>query len=397
MSTLSESAALGLAGLSLVLSPTEEWQQAPLHEIIDDIEGEQETLFAYEYSSGPYNKGRISQPADLNGEDSSDESEADADLKSSSKLRTSLILEKTILEASKGVTEGTDAEYKSQMRRCVDFLQREKLIEEGDSFFKEEPCSNAPSLIVAWIMNTCDEINLDGSKKPQDEVRGSYSHAQKMRAAMTYGFGRLEGLGSLPWHRSEVSGKMLGNPSVSNLVSSYMVSLRRRKVRSGETQTSARAITPEIMKKLYHYNHQEGVNTIKPYQGRVKRGTQYRDNWGGARTRRLLGAVYTIAFICMLRFDEVLKIQAKHIRVNREQRLMKLELPFRKTHQYGEIKPFFLHMFPEEEAHLCPVRAFAEYINTCSITEGYIFRKICKGDRISTDNTAMVRIMQKYI
>jgi hypothetical protein len=68
-----------------------------------------------------------------------------------------------------------------------------------------------------------------------------------MRAAMTYAFGRLYGLGTLPWHQSEVTGAMVGNPSVSDTVSSYMVSLRRRKVRAGETQTSARAIT-EVFK-----------------------------------------------------------------------------------------------------------------------------------------------------
>lgn len=50
---------------------------------------------------------------------------------------------------------------------------------------------------------------------------------------MTYAFGRLHGLGDMPWHESEVPGSraMLGNPSVSVQVSSYMCSLRRRKVR----------------------------------------------------------------------------------------------------------------------------------------------------------------------
>ena len=60
---------------------------------------------------------------------------------------------------------------------------------------------------------------------------------------MTYAFGRLHGLRTLPWHRNKVTGAMMGNPSVSNIVSSYMVSLRRWKVRAGETQTSAQAIT----------------------------------------------------------------------------------------------------------------------------------------------------------
>jgi hypothetical protein len=67
---------------------------------------------------------------------------------------------------------------------------------------------------------------------------------------MTYAFGRLHGLGTLPWHQSEVTGAMVGNPSVSDTVSSYMVSLRRRKVRAGETQTSARAITQVLFNLL---------------------------------------------------------------------------------------------------------------------------------------------------
>ena len=51
-----------------------------------------------------------------------------------------------------------------------------------------------------------------------------------MRASMTYTFGRVHGLGSSSWHRSEISGQMIGNLSVSESVASYMISLRNRKV-----------------------------------------------------------------------------------------------------------------------------------------------------------------------
>ncbi|KAF8209886.1 hypothetical protein K438DRAFT_1477462, partial [Mycena galopus ATCC 62051] len=101
----------------------------------------------------------------------------------------------------------------------------------------------------------CDERDFDGTLKPSTQVRDSYNHAQKMRAAMTYAFGRLYSLGSLPWHESEASGKMVGNPSVSETVATYMTSLRRRKVRAGETATSARAITQETLAKLYEFNN----------------------------------------------------------------------------------------------------------------------------------------------
>ncbi|KAJ3803644.1 hypothetical protein F5876DRAFT_54272, partial [Lentinula aff. lateritia] len=93
----------------------------------------------------------------------------------------------------------------------------------------------------------CDSLNLDGSIKDPKEIRNGYTHAQKIRAAFTYGFNRIAGLGLATWEHSEVTGQMKGNPSVSSLVSSYMVSLRRRKVQGGEAATSARAITPVCM------------------------------------------------------------------------------------------------------------------------------------------------------
>ncbi|KAI9068796.1 hypothetical protein FKP32DRAFT_1536223, partial [Trametes sanguinea] len=100
----------------------------------------------------------------------------------------------------------------------------------------------------------CDEINLDGSPRMPHERRSTYSHAMKMRAAATYGFGRLQARGTLPWHRSE-SGTWRGNPSVSDRVSRYMLSLRRRKARNGEAPQSARSITPSVLRRLWEYNH----------------------------------------------------------------------------------------------------------------------------------------------
>jgi hypothetical protein len=64
-----------------------------------------------------------------------------------------------------------------------------------------------------------------------------------MRAAMTYAFGRIHGIGSMHWQHSELHGGMVGNPSVSEKVSRYMLSLHWRKVQAGECATSARAIT----------------------------------------------------------------------------------------------------------------------------------------------------------
>ena len=57
-----------------------------------------------------------------------------------------------------------------------------------------------------------------------------------------------------------------------------------------------------------------------------------------------------------------------------------------------EIKPFHLYLLPEEEAHLCPVRALAEWLLASQIQRGFLFRKMYAGDRIADleQNTPMV-------
>ncbi|KAJ7799310.1 DNA breaking-rejoining enzyme [Mycena olivaceomarginata] len=176
-------------------------------------------------------------------------------------------------------------------------------------------------------------------------------------------------LGSLPWHESEVTGRMVGNPSVSETVATYMTSLRRRKVRAGETATSARAITQETLFKLYHFNHRPEVSEIKEYAAGSRKTSKLPTDWGGGRARRLLILAYVLSFLCLLRFDEVLKIQMHDIEWISDT-CIKLTLPFRKTNQFG---------------------ALAEWLKVSGITDGYLFRKMASGDRVSPQNSPMVR------
>ncbi|KAH9003271.1 hypothetical protein EDB86DRAFT_3062790 [Lactarius hatsudake] len=203
----------------------------------------------------------------------------------------------------------------------------------------------------------CDELNLDGKKRLSSQVRATYGTAQKMRASMTYAFGRIHGLGD---------GRMVGNPSVSEVVSRYMLSLHRRKVKAGETATSARAISAATMYTLYHFNARVPVRDLRhpPAKGSKADCDQ-----------RLLQLAFTLAFSCLLRVDEVLKIQS-HDFINLGNNRLQLTLPFRKTNQFGHIKPFVLHKLPEPMAHLCPVRAYAEWIKASRIKKGYMFRKL---------------------
>jgi hypothetical protein len=40
-------------------------------------------------------------------------------------------------------------------------------------------------------------------------------------------------------------------------------------------------------------------------------------------------------------------------------------------------------MQEEDEAHLCPIRALAEWVQVSGINKGYLFRRIWSGDRIA--------------
>ncbi|KAN0084001.1 hypothetical protein V8E55_007505 [Tylopilus felleus] len=216
---------------------------------------------------------------------------------------------------------------------------------------------------VRWAHHDrCDSITLDGKMKPRSKERGTYSHAQKMRAAMTYVFGRLHGLGDMPWHRSETQ--------CPGMLICACVALQ------------------DLLYKLYHYNHQPSHWDIHPYiPGAASHSQSQLHDWGGGRARRLLQAIYTTAHLCLLRSDEVLKIQAHDMTFYENG--VAILLPFRKTHQNGEIKPFFLYALHESEAHLCAVRALADWIVASRISSGYLFRKITSGDRVTETNAPM--------
>ncbi|KAG1818445.1 uncharacterized protein BJ212DRAFT_1496612, partial [Suillus subaureus] len=208
-----------------------------------------------------------------------------------------------------------------------------------------------------------------------------YGHAQKMWAAMTYAFGHLQGLGNLPWHESELhSSQMLGNPLVSVEVSSYMCSLWHCKVQAGEVAISACAITSiSTFPLMYHFNNHPENWAILDYQpGRCSDGSSESSWWAGGCIKRCLHAAYTIAFLCMLHSDEVLKIQLHNLHFFSNGLI--LMLPFKKTHQNGNIKPFWLWIMPTEE-HLCAIQAIAKWIVASKILTGYLFQKFASANQ----------------
>ncbi|KAH9048067.1 hypothetical protein EDB84DRAFT_1262997 [Lactarius hengduanensis] len=218
--------------------------------------------------------------------------------------------------------------------QCNEFLTRRNIVQPGE-FFSNEPHQYAPQFIVVWIMNECDELTLNSKNRLSTQVCTTYSTAQKMRASMTYTFSRIHGLGSMHWQCGG-DGRMVGNPSVSEVVSWYMLSLHQCKVKAGETATSARVISAATLRKLYHFNSRVEVRDLR--HPLVKKSKANCNQWAGQNAWRLL----QLAFSCLLRVDEVLKIQS-HDFIGLGEDKLQLTLPFRKTSQFGHIKLFVLH------------------------------------------------------
>ena len=94
----------------------------------------------------------------------------------------------------------------------------------------------------------------------------------------------------------------------------------------------------DIMEQLYDYNHLPENFEKKEFQTGKRGEAPDPNHWGGPIIQCAAQAIYTIAFLCLLQIDEVLKIQIEHIefvdRGTKDYRMV-LTLPFRKTHQFG--------------------------------------------------------------
>ena len=56
-----------------------------------------------------------------------------------------------------------------------------------------------------------------------------------------------------------------------------------------------------------------------------------------------------------------------------------------------DVQPFYVYPLDEEEAHLCPVRAMAQWIKASEVTSGFLFRRFTAQDRPSAhEDAAMV-------
>ncbi|PIL29089.1 hypothetical protein GSI_09137 [Ganoderma sinense ZZ0214-1] len=209
-----------------------------------------------------------------------------------------------------------------------------------------------------------DDVDIStGEEKPLSIPRVSYDYAQKMRAAISHKFACEFKCGSHPWTENPLTGRFTGNPSLSMTVSQYMISLRHRQACAGEPITSARAVDSDVMKKLWvqniNYPREPGLQSI-PRKAAVNGEPRC---WAGYKVCQMLQLLYILSFLCLLRYDEALKVNWSDIRPETTDEgiyVVVVYLNCRKTNQTGGVAPFYL--WPNnEKPWLCPVRAISTW------------------------------------
>src|SRR5260221_6376490 len=98
----------------------------------------------------------------------------------------------------------------------------------------------------------------------------------------------------------------------------------------------------ETLKPMYELNIKRDIWVTRTSTAGIRDkddGTAVKQ-WCLGRARHLVTLAYNLAFTCLLRFDEVLKIQSHDLTLLSEPSRLMVTLPFRKTNQFGGVCVF---------------------------------------------------------
>ncbi|KAJ6533267.1 hypothetical protein B0H10DRAFT_2247293 [Mycena sp. CBHHK59/15] len=143
------------AGIRRAINPGagDNWEPPFQEEVDDDVDGEKET-FVWDDIPGLVDPDDGSDDED--DKDKQDNSVAEGEGKGSggdTKMLDVSAMRGVLAEASKGVADSTDAEYKRLIIAAEKFVHSENLLKDGESLFTNKPHEDAAWFIVAWIMN----------------------------------------------------------------------------------------------------------------------------------------------------------------------------------------------------------------------------------------------------
>ncbi|KAG6905051.1 hypothetical protein DXG01_005380 [Tephrocybe rancida] len=194
--------------------------------------------------------------------------------------------------------------------------------------------SKTPHDIRDFITQKC------GTKEEGCEGR-RFSTAVSTHAALTFWYRTLRPNESVcEWRHDLVTDICHGLPTQSQIVSTFMVGLKKTKAKMGEVSQSARALTLEDMYCL----HDECLSNSVADQ-----------RWGVVRY-----TAYLLTWLMFLRIDEVVNLEFSSIEIIPSERShIKVALKTRKTAQTGVLHTWKLHA-NDLDAQICPVQAIIQ-------------------------------------
>ncbi|KAF7311911.1 hypothetical protein MIND_00202500 [Mycena indigotica] len=181
-----------------------------------------------------------------------------------------------------------------------------------------------------------------------------FSTAVSTRAALTLWYRSLRPHESLnEWRLDEGSNTWRGLPTRSPFVSRFMLGLEKTKAKAGEISHSARAMRLEDMHRLYE-------QCIKKPSDTLKAAKSARDRAGAMQEQRagvVRYAAYLIAWLMLLRVDEVVNLEFENIEhIPAERKYFDVKPKTRKTAQTGVGHGWRLHA-NDSDPRICPMRA----------------------------------------
>ncbi|KAJ7716670.1 hypothetical protein DFH07DRAFT_785357 [Mycena maculata] len=273
------------------------------------------------------------------------------------------------------------------VKEYADYVVRQKLVTSTDQIFNR-PLPDTPWFIILWIHDKCDPMDTNSVDYPAGHHSlAGFGHAEKMRAALKHHFGTSLGCGRSPWRACVTDpSRFEGNPAVHDVLDDYLASLKRRKVGKGEkVSQSSRAMTEVGNHRGFHFFILKGGQDIllKLYDRVVELASDAKPeekSWCHLVQQLERHAIDTLGFQCMFRMAEILHIRWEDVSFLSDDQgkctIAKIVIRTRKNAQFGGIEPYYIHLLPKHQSHLCPFRALCHYVAACRHTTGYLFRSI---------------------
>ncbi|KAF5338768.1 hypothetical protein D9757_015016 [Collybiopsis confluens] len=196
-----------------------------------------------------------------------------------------------------------------------------------------------------------------------------------MLGAIKWGFSR-DTRRSSTWIWDAKSEAFTGNPAHCVKLARYMNSLHRKKTANGECATSSRAINGYHMQQLS--DHLNGWLRNNADLDRSSQRSQ--DDWGGPLKRFSTYLIGLIAFRCLLRTCDVVKLTMDHLSfepLNGDRTHVSIQPWTSKTQQTGSVEPFDFFLETDEKLlDFCIVRALHRWLKMSGIRQGNLFPKI---------------------